>query len=281
MGRNSFYWTGKSQRAKEAAEHEEQMRKYYSDNISRVALETKIYTEDSVFNDVVSENNKYEIIVESIDSVSAIMEYSGSRKTAVLNFASYKYPGGGFLQGSRAQEECLCHKSTLFNVLSKFEDDYYAENRKDLNGGLYQNKALYSPNVYFRGYNSARFCDVITCAAPNYSVAQRYGCATKEENSKALKSRIEFVLNIAKENEAENLILGAFGCGVFGQDAAEVAQVFKDNLENKFKNAFHKVIFAIPQGKDGNYEKFKEVWRQNMKNKNQKHNKKQYRNDKI
>lgn len=274
MGRNSFYWTGKSQRAKEAAEHEEQMRKYYSDNISRVALETKIYTEDSVFNDVVSENNKYEIIVESIDSVSAIMEYSAPSPTAVLNFASYKYPGGGFLQGSRAQEECLCHKSTLFNVLSKFEDNYYVENRKDLNGGLYRNKALYSPNVYFRGYNVIRFCDVITCAAPNYSVAQRYGCATKEENSEALKSRIEFVLNIAKENEVENLILGAFGCGVFGQDAAEVAQVFKDNLENKFKNVFHKVIFAIPQGKDGNYEKFKEVWRQNMKNKNQKYNKK-------
>ena len=273
MGRNSFYWTGKSQRAKEAAEHEEQMRKYYSDNISRVALETKIYTEDSVFNDVVSENNKYEIIVESIDSVSAIMEYSGSRKTAVLNFASYKYLGGGFLQGSRAQEECLCHSSTLFNVLSKFEDNYYVENRKDLNGGLYRNKALYSPNVYFRGY-SVRFCDVITCAAPNYSVVQRYGHAIKKENSEALKSRIEFVLNIAKENEVENLILGAFGCGVFGQDAAEVAQVFKDNLENKFKNVFHKVIFAIPQGKDGNYEKFKEVWRQNMKNKNQKHNKK-------
>lgn len=58
------------------------------------------------------------------------------------------------------------------------------------------------------------------------------------------------------------------------KEAAEVAQVFKDNLENKFKNVFHKVIFAIPQGKDGNYEKFKEVWRQNMKNKNQKHNKK-------
>lgn len=236
MGRNSFYWAGKSQRAKEAAEHEEQMRKYYLENISRVALETKIYTENSVFNDVVSKSDKCEIIIEPIDS------------------------GGGFLQGSRAQEECLCHKSTLFNVLSKFKDNYYVENRKDLNGGLYRNKALYSPNVYFRGYNVIRFCDVITCAAPNYSVVQRYGHATKEENSEALKSRIEFVLNIAKENEVENLILGAFGCGVFGQDAAEVAQIFKDNLENKFKNVFHKVIFAIPQGKDGNYEKFKEIF---------------------
>lgn len=260
MGRNSFYWTGKSQRAKEAAEHEEQMRKYYSENISRVAMETKIYSENSAFNDAVNKNNKSEIIIEPMDSVSAIMEYSGLRKTAVLNFASYKYPGGGFLQGSRAQEECLCHSSTLFNVLSRFENDYYAENRKDLNGGLYRNRALYSPNVYFRGYNAARFCDVITCAAPNYFIAQIYKCATKEENSAALKSRIEFVLNIAKENGVEDLILGAFGCGVFGQDAAEVAQIFKDNLENKFKNVFHKVIFAIPQGKDGNYEKFKEVF---------------------
>ena len=43
---------------------------------------------------------------------------------------------------------------------------------------------------------------------------------------------------------------------MFGQDATEVAQIFKTLLP--FYN-FKKVIFAIPQG-NGNFEKFKKVW---------------------
>ena len=35
-----------------------------------------------------------------------------------LNFASYKNPGGKFMDGSSAQEECLCHESILYEVLS-------------------------------------------------------------------------------------------------------------------------------------------------------------------
>ena len=56
------------------------------------------------------------------DSVEAIMNYSQG-KTAVLNFASYKEPGGGFMAGSQAQEESFCHESFLYNVLRQFQ--YY------------------------------------------------------------------------------------------------------------------------------------------------------------
>lgn len=37
--------------------------------------------------------------VRDIDSVSAVFEYSKEGKVCVLNFASYKKPGGGFLSG--------------------------------------------------------------------------------------------------------------------------------------------------------------------------------------
>ena len=65
--------------------------------------------------------------------------------------------------------------------------------------------------------------------------------------------RIEFILKIAADQGAEILILGAFGCGVFGQAPAEVANVFKEFLRNEFNGCFKKVIFAIPDKESYNY----------------------------
>ena len=80
------------------------------------------------------------------------------------------------------------------------------------------------------------------------------------ENKIALEKRIKFVLDIAKENDIKTLILGAYGCGVFGQNPAEVASIFKEYLKNDF-NCFDKVIFAIPKNENSkNYEKFIEVF---------------------
>lgn len=65
---------------------------------------------------------------------------------------------------------------------------------------------------------------------------------TKEDNLKVLKDRIEFLLNIVSEFNTDTLILGAWGCGVFGQNPAEVAKLFKETLNT---HKFKKVIFAI------------------------------------
>ena len=69
-------------------------------------------------------------------------------KTAILNFADYLTPGGGYLNGSGAQEEVLCHESNLYSVLTNFTD-FYQWNREHINYHLYQNRAIYSPNIVF------------------------------------------------------------------------------------------------------------------------------------
>ena len=185
------------------------------------------------------------------------MKYPES-KTAVLNFASYKEPGGRIIDGSMAQEEALCHTSALYNVL-KCLTSYYEWNRQHLNRALYLNRGIYSPEVPFVFGDSMIKCDVITVAAPNKNAAQKYCKVSDEENSLVLRGRIRFVLDIAETNQVDTLILGAYGCGVFGQDPTEVAEIFLELLESG-KYSFRKVVFPIPAGKDGNLIAFEKVF---------------------
>lgn len=198
-----------------------------------------------------------DVIIDDIDTVSAIMKY-GYGDTATLNFASYTEPGGKFLKGGMAQEESLCHASFLYNVLSDCAyQSYYQWNREHKNGGLYENRALYSPDVLFFQGEKVRNSDVITCSAPNLHSAQKRHDASAKDNAEVLNSRIQFILDIADSNWVDTLILGAWGCGAFGQDPEEVARAFKRNLPGR---RVKKVIFAIPHGGNFALQTFKRVF---------------------
>jgi len=258
MANNQENWINKEQRAKQAVKHTQEMQERYPEKIAQAIAQTKIY--DVTFQpEAAAASCNVECVVEAMDTVYACKTYYGNGKMALLNFASYKNPGGGFIGGSKAQEECLCHASFLYNVLSQFTDKYYDWNQQHKNKALYQNRGLYSPDIIFQ-YEDVSFpCDVITCAAPNRSAAMRYRMVSEQENTEALKARIKFVLDIAQDNKVDTLVLGAFGCGVFGQDAVEVAGIFRDYLETAYQ-CFKKVVFAIPEGKDGNLEGFRKVF---------------------
>ena len=253
------YYPNKEERAKLAQNHTKEMEDLYNNEIKECIDETLAYNANSKFIEK-RLNNKQIIIVDEIDSVGAVFKYVNINEiTAVLNFASYNNPGGKFINGSKAQEECLCHESYLYNVL-KGRIGYYKINHKNKNKCLYMDRALYSPNVRFTKECKDVFCDVITCAAPNKTAAQKYSNVSDEENSKVLKERIEFILKIAQDNGVDNLILGAYGCGVFGQDPLEVAKIFKEFLSGKYKS-FNKVIFAIPNRLEMNYKCFKRIFK--------------------
>lgn len=258
------YWNDKEKCADQAKIHTAKMEKEYGELIRKSIRDTIMYY--PVFeskNDV--KDVATEMIIDDVDSVSAVLKYSSpGGKMAVLNFSSYKNPGGMFINGSKAQEECLCHESFLYNVLSQIKD-FYDWNNKHKNKALYLNRGLYSASILFireekhLQSETMRFCDVITCAAPNKSAAQKYQNVSDEENTKILKSRIKFVLDIAKDNDVNTLILGAYGCGVFGQNALEVASIFKEYLNTTHK-CFRKVVFAVPNGRDKNLEAFRKVF---------------------
>ena len=256
MGYNDRYWVDKNARAKKAKEHTSDMEKRFSDKIKKAVDETVCYGNENVVD--TSCENVPKSIVEDIDSVGAIIKYKAG-KTAVLNFASFKNPGGMFINGSQAQEECLCHESFLYNVL-KEKKDYYDYNNEHKNKALYINRALYTPDVIFEHEGITKVCDVITCAAPNRSTFIKYNSKPEDEklNYNTLKDRINFIKRIAEMQNAETLILGAFGCGVFAQDAKTVATLFKEAFATSNVKT---IIYAVPSGRDDkNYKAFKEVF---------------------
>lgn len=242
------YWSRKDELAKKAVTHTKEMSKKYKSEIALSIENTKFYDRQP---DLETSGDLPKIEIVDLDSVSAIHKYS-SENMAVLNFASYKFPGGGFMRGSSAQEEALCQHSYLYNVISDFDKTVYEWNRNNLNKGMYLNRGLYSPDIIF---DDKTKCSVITVPAPNKSVMLKYGNFTEEENAKALLHRVKLVIDIAEENNVKTLILGAFGCGVFKQDPFEVATLFKKVLRG---SSFEKVVFAIPRG--ANYNAFKEIF---------------------
>lgn len=232
-----------------AKKHVEFIVNRYKDEISKSIQNTTEYR-GVVRVTNTTKNTAMKIEVVDMDTVEAVSKYTEG-KVAVLNFASYKHPGGGYMNGRMAQEEALCHESTLYPVLAAFPG-YYNVNQHNLNYGLYNDDALYSKDILFDKYDL--YADVITCACPNWGAIRRHNI-TWFENVDALRSRINFILRIAEDNHVDTLILGAWGCGVFKQDPWEIAKQFKEEL--KRHQSFKTVVFAIPGGT--NYEVFKKV----------------------
>ena len=246
------YFSKKEENKKKAIKHTQEMSRKYAQHIGQSVEFHVIYGEEERTPKEMPKGDPQFVFLNT-DSVSALFE-EGAGKTAVLNFASYKNPGGMFLNGSSAQEECLCHESTLYNVLVQIPQ-YYNWNKQHLNRALYLNRAVYTPGIVFEHNNKALLADVITCAAPNFSAASKYQRVTKEENEKVMLERMLFVKRIAEENEVKTLITGAFGCGVFGQDAEYVARISEDLFKD---SCIKKVAFAVP-GNDKNSKAFEKM----------------------
>lgn len=195
-------------------------------------------------------NPKHELVVEVLRSTTTL---EGCQKLheiygplfAALNFASAKNPGGGFLRGSNAQEESLCKSSGLYFCLR--DSKMYAVNRQDNRNCLYHNMAIYSPAVPIIKDDNGETCDryhasFITCPAVNATRMKHVDQALYMEE---LTKRVDMVLRTAVVHKETVLVLGAFGCGVFGNDVRVVAKLFKDGLFKKYKGYFKHVVFAV------------------------------------
>jgi len=168
----------------------------------------------------------------------------------VLNFASAKSPGGGFLNGAKAQEEDLCRCSALYPCLVP-QTEYYEVNRA-LRSAIYTDHMIYSPTVPFFRETRHDLLDspfnvaVITSPAPNARAFRDRTAAITGEIESALKRRIGHILAVASARGHRELILGAWGCGAFRNQPRVVAALFAHWLaEPRFAGHFDAVHFPV------------------------------------
>ncbi|MFB9838719.1 TIGR02452 family protein [Actinoallomurus acaciae] len=193
----------------------------------------------------------FEVTAEDSLGAARRLRLAGDGRIAVLNFASARNPGGGYLRGARAQEEDLCRTALLYPCLLQ-APDYYAEHRasSDL---LYSDRVIWSPDVpVHRGGDGRLLAEpypvsFLTSAAPNAGEVLRRDPGAGDAIRRTLHRRAGRVLAVAAHHGARRLVLGAWGCGVFRNDPHDVAGAFHSHLTagGAFASVFERVVFAV------------------------------------
>lgn len=218
-----------------------------------------------------------ELSISSLTTAEACQRFASERGNVVcaLNFANGETPGGGYKSGATAQEEDLCRQmptlySTLYNAQKeglypfgpatcsradrpeKYADVLYTTGLTIAREGMEEGFAVLPPERQVE-------VSLVTAAAPNIRFK-------KEVNEPELLYRgIQsiFITPIMIQPEVTTLILGAWGCGAFGGDPLQIAELFvqaivRDGLSQPYKE----IHFAIPclTTKDVNLEAFRSVF---------------------
>jgi uncharacterized protein (TIGR02452 family) len=189
-------------------------------------------------------------------------------RVAVLNLASERTPGGGFLSGSLAQEECLCYRSSLYLSLDKSlyplptESGIYSPDVVIIREGFAKGHTLLVPKTAPADLPVVSVISVAALRRPIVRTLRDY--LAKEHTSRQVfastadremtKSKMRITLRIAAKHNHSRLVLGALGCGAFKNPTAEVANCWLEVLtEPEFSGGWwEEVVFAVlDKGSDG------------------------------
>lgn len=180
-------------------------------------------------------------------TIQSILRRGADKRIIALNFANAMYAGGGYVLGGSAQEESLCRASLLYYTI-KTQKKYYLSNRLHVFPN-YTDVMIYSGNVPVirndRGemLEKPMKCDFITCPAVNRTFAKFMMSGSKID--RIMRTRIKRIITLAVMKKPDVLVLGAFGCGIFGNKREKVLPVFEEMI-NSFVPEDIEVIFAIP-----------------------------------
>lgn len=223
--------------------------------------DTKYYSSEylknmqSIFADVfrnIKNDKAGSVSVKNESTVKTIFDIGDNdKKIGVLNFASAYNIGGGFESGAMAQEEALAYCSNLAYIQSEEKEglQYYKENKK-LNYPIYTDGMLTGTVTFFRDENF-NFVKrpikslVITAPAVNVSALRNKGDLNVSVPD-IMYNRMKYILELFVLNKCTDIILGAFGCGVFGNNPYDIAEIWKKLLYRAgFIKCFNSVIFSV------------------------------------
>lgn len=179
----------------------------------------------------------------------------GENRVLVLNLANPVNPGGGVRKGAKAQEEDLCRKSSLLVSLESKEAYPYYEYNRGLRTYMGSDAVIISPDVEIIRDEKGNLLEdsvivsVMTCAAPMVTMGKE-GMSESEYQAMVYR-RITGMLKVAAYRGYKVLVLGAFGCGAFGNDAHIVSDLFYRALKEfeydgmAAKDFFYRIDFAV------------------------------------
>ena len=192
----------------------------------------------------------------SVTNKDSFQAAAAFEKPLVMNFANAHKAGGGFKLGANAQEEALCRCSTLYaSINSSKAGEMYRYNNTHLSS-VESDYMLLSPDVCVFRDNGGELlrqpfhAAVITVPAPNKRGAALL--ASEKKIAETMTRRIRIMLRIAAKHGYKNLVLGAWGCGAFGNSARKVSGYFRDVLiSEQYGRCFDEVCFAVYGKPDG------------------------------
>ena len=183
-------------------------------------------------------------------TVDAILRLAGDgvADPGVLNFASAKNPGGGFLNGAMAQEESIAASSGLYHTLIRHPE--YYQNNRNCPSMIYTDHAIYSPDVVlFRNGRLELLEEPVTASVLTLPAVNMGQVIQKGEDihtaETAMYERMKLALALFVQMNHRHLILGAYGCGVFRNDPYKIACWWKELLTGYFADTFDTVVFAV------------------------------------
>ena len=169
-------------------------------------------------------------------------------RVAILNFASATSPGGSWLEGARAQEESLARSSALVNALQA--DEWYNDPRHHTDP-FYDDTVIVTPQVPFFRLHTGQlleqpwYADVLTTAAVHAKAVATYMPSRLSEIPACMRQRTHVMLRAANTLAADVLVLGAWGCGAFGNDATMMADIFAESLRLIDMTGYTHIDFAV------------------------------------
>ena len=277
-------WRDRENAKRHAVSWDKQVRETCDAYITKSIETSRIFEENPSIDLLKGKSNGYDTNIKVVQatSVGAIFDVEDKDNICVLNFASYKNPGGMYIDGSVAQEECLCRTSTLYFSLNTKEmwDGFYGPHRR-MRNPIHNDDIIYTPDVVVFKTDTDKpvgreeeewfKVDVISCAAPNLRnmPSNSYNSGdgdlparpTDDELYQIQFRRFKRILEVAAAMKEEVLILGAFGCGAFENNPSVVAKAAKDAVE-LYKKNFEIIEFAVfctPDRKE-NYEAFRKAF---------------------
>lgn len=155
----------------------------------------------------------------------------------ILNMASPLRPGGGVYAGATSQEEFLCARTTL---LPSLKEEYY---RLPEQGGIYTPDVLVFRNALSLGDSQGElapterwYIDVITAGMLRFPELEGEEDEEKrlgKKDREIVEKKIRAVLRMAEQRGVVKLVLGAWGCGAYGNPVRDVAEAFRRVLDGE------------------------------------------------